>query len=137
MNNRGFSLVELVIVIVILGLMLTLLSPVYTKFIFKSQASTDVHNMQEIKTAVEVFYAENGVDGTDEFILEQSDDNIIITSSDKDEILESAGYGSEISLKSSRWQNVYMKYTPSSNEWIIEGTNSLDEELYDLSTMAQ
>ena len=137
MNNRGFSLVELVIVIAILGLMLTLLAPMYTKYIFTSQASTDVQNLQQIKTAVEVYYSENSPQSAGKFVVEIEDDNFKITSADKDKIISNAGLTEPIKMKSKMWNDFKMEYDPASNEWSITGKNSVDTEKYDLSNMTQ
>ena len=55
-NNKGFTLVELVIVIAILAILVGLLAPQYTKYVEKSRKSADANNLEEIvkafKTAV-------------------------------------------------------------------------------------
>lgn len=63
-NNKGFTLVELVIVIAILALLVGLLAPQYTKYIEKSRKSADASNMDEIIKAIEVHYVEQGVNST-------------------------------------------------------------------------
>lgn len=54
-NNKGFTLVELVIVIAILALLVGLLAPQYTKYVERSKKSADVNNMDELIKAVEVY----------------------------------------------------------------------------------
>lgn len=63
-NNKGFTLVELVIVIAILAILVGLLAPQYTKYIEKSRKSADASNMDEIIKAIEVHYVEQGVNST-------------------------------------------------------------------------
>lgn len=58
-NNKGFTLVELVIVIAILAILVGLLAPQYTKYIEKSKKSADVNNMDELVKAVEVYVIDN------------------------------------------------------------------------------
>lgn len=54
-NNKGFTLVELVIVVAILAILVGLLAPQYAKYIEKSRQSADVNNMEELVKAIEVY----------------------------------------------------------------------------------
>lgn len=58
-DNKGFTLVELVIVIAILAILVGLLAPQYTKYVEKSKKSADVNNMDELIKAVEVYVIDN------------------------------------------------------------------------------
>ena len=60
-NNKGFTLVELVIVIAILAILVGLLAPQYTKYVEKSKKSADVNNMDELIKAVEVYVIDNAI----------------------------------------------------------------------------
>ena len=61
-ENKGFTLVELVIVIAILAILVGVLAPQYTKYVEKSRKSADVNNMDEIVRAIEVYYVDQGSD---------------------------------------------------------------------------
>lgn len=50
--NKGFSMVELIIVIAIMAILAGALAPALIKYINKSRLSTDVSNAQTIATAV-------------------------------------------------------------------------------------
>ena len=55
MNNKGFSLVELIIVIAIMAILIVVLAPQYLKFVERSRNSTDLQNATEIVTALQVY----------------------------------------------------------------------------------
>ena len=57
-NNKGFTLVELVIVVAILAILVGLLAPQYTKYVEKSRKSADASNMDEMVKAVQVYAAD-------------------------------------------------------------------------------
>ena len=59
-DNKGFTLVELVIVVAILAILVGILAPQYTKYVEKSRQSADAANMDEMVKAVEV-YAADGI----------------------------------------------------------------------------
>ena len=57
-DNKGFTLVELVVVIAILAILVGLLAPQYTKYVEKARKSSDASNLENMVRAVEVAIAE-------------------------------------------------------------------------------
>lgn len=57
-DNKGFTLVELVIVVAILAILVGLLAPQYTKYVEKTRKAADVSNMDEMVKAVQVYAAD-------------------------------------------------------------------------------
>lgn len=53
-DNKGFTLVELVVVIAILAILVGLLAPQYTKYVEKSRKSADATNVENVVTAIKV-----------------------------------------------------------------------------------
>ena len=67
MNNKGFSLVELIIVIAIMAILVGVLAPQFIKYVERSRVSTDMQNAQAIRTAIEAYVADAGSsDDTDD-----------------------------------------------------------------------
>lgn len=58
MNNKGFSLVELIIVIAIMAVLVVVLAPQYLKYVERSRNATDLQNARAIVTACQVWGAD-------------------------------------------------------------------------------
>ena len=57
-DNKGFTLVELVIVVAILAILVGLLAPQYTKYVERSRKAADASNMDEMVRAVQIWAAD-------------------------------------------------------------------------------
>lgn len=57
-DNKGFTLVELVIVVAILAILVGLLAPQYTKYVEKTRKAADASNMDEMVKVVKVYAAD-------------------------------------------------------------------------------
>lgn len=100
-NNKGFSLVELIVVIAIMAVLVGVLAPQFIQYVERSRISTDIQNMDQIKTAVEVYCTEND-DLNGKSLLSGTNVN-----NDFKEALENAGIKTEkVKLKSSKWSGV-------------------------------
>lgn len=58
MNNKGFSLVELIIVIAIMAILIVVLAPQYLRYVERSRNSTDMQNARTLMTAAETWVAD-------------------------------------------------------------------------------
>ncbi len=57
-NNKGFSLVELIIVIAIMAVLIGVLAPQFIKYVEKSKQSKDITNLDSCVEAVKIYYAD-------------------------------------------------------------------------------
>ena len=108
-DNKGFSLIELIVVIAIMAILVGALAPQYMKFVERSRKSTDIQNVAAIKSALEIYAADPMVATADAL----STGTVTITTTEAavstsnatgngNKALAAAGI-SNIVLKSSKW----------------------------------
>lgn len=82
MNDKGFSLVELIIVIAIMAILIVVLAPQYLKYVERSRNSTDLQNAVSLRTAIETYAADPQADTpfqkNDEFNITVTSANLSI-----------------------------------------------------------
>jgi len=61
LNNKGFTLVELIVVIAILGVLAAVLAPQYIQYVEKSKDSKDISTAAAIEQAVNVLCADGTI----------------------------------------------------------------------------
>lgn len=88
LNNKGFSLVELIIVIAIMAVLIGVLAPQYLKYVEKSRVSADSDQIDTFISAVEIYSAANGVVTGD---ISLADTGIVTPSTDVVTALGDAG----------------------------------------------
>ncbi len=105
-NNKGFSLVELIVVIAIMAVLVGVLAPQFIKYVEKSRISTDIQNVDQVKTAVEVWCTENEKTGT-VFTLNSGSTSATVESAFQPAMAQ-AGLDNTIKFKSSKWSGITM-----------------------------
>lgn len=62
-NNKGFSLVELIVVVLIIAIIAVALAPQVMKYVGKARTGTEANNIATIKSAVQAAVADYQADG--------------------------------------------------------------------------
>ena len=119
-DNKGFTLVELVIVVAILAILVGILAPQYTKYVEKSRKAADASNLENLVTAFKTVASDGSEDhvDADEYTITISKDGSKIVEKDKfgeinkhnrpgfDKVFGSfvgENWKSDIKLKSKKW----------------------------------
>ena len=126
MNNTGFSLVELIIVIAIMAILIVVLAPQYLKYVEKSRNSTDLQNAVEIVTALQVYAGDpdSTVDPADGSITIGTADQTLNTSTFVGAALNEAGLLDNAGVLHTRRQSktAWQDYKIA---WKVENNGSL------------
>ena len=111
LTNKGFSLVELIIVIAIMAVLVGVLAPQFLKYVERSRKSTDCQNAASIVTALQTYAVDPMVttnklaDGATVVLKSGATagvDDTDICSGNANAALKAAGI-TEVGLKSSEW----------------------------------
>lgn len=107
-NNKGFSLVELIVVIAIMAVLVGVLAPQLMKYVEKSREATDIQNCDSIASALKAYYADKE-DQTDDVTINVTSTGVSETS---DTAVKDAGMV-KTKLKGKNWSNIAIKYKPA------------------------
>ena len=101
MKNKGFSLVELIVVIAIMAILVGVAVPVYSSYVEKAQKASDIQMVDEIKHALQVYYASNPTDFEGGYIVLKPDGSFV--SDTLETVIEQTFGGTELTLSYAGW----------------------------------
>ena len=123
MNNKGFSLVELIIVIAIMAVLVGVIAPAYLRYVEKSRKSADVQAIDAVMSAMEAAAIDPSLDfstvNTMTVILSESGLSINHNGvDDKDKVEEEL----EETLGDYKLKGTWVTGENATNQIVIEGT---------------
>ena len=107
-NNKGFSLVELIVVIAIMAVLVGVLAPQLMKYVEKSREATDIQNCDSIASALKAYYADKE-DQTADVTINVTKNGVTETT---DPAVKDAGMV-KTKLKGKNWTKIAITYKPA------------------------
>ena len=110
-NNKGFSLVELIVVVAIMAVLVGVLAPAYLKYVEQSREKKDLNNIEEVRHAVEICLADEKVFeevANNDYVTIEADGDVVITTAaaDKTDFTNAltAAVGNKVELISKKYK---------------------------------
>lgn len=126
-NNKGFSLVELIVVIAIMAVLVGVLAPQFMGYVEKSREATDIQNLDSVRTQVEAYCADHeGVTAVTVAIASSGTTaTATVSSGTAPASADIIGTSANTVLKSGRITKLEAAFNVGTNAWsyTIEGTN--------------
>lgn len=97
-KNKGFSLVELIVVIAIMAVLIGVVALTVTRFVEKGRVSADGENIEDVVKAVNVTLSDPDadLDSTLTFTVARSNKDIVVTMSEKLAAAVAENYGGDV-----------------------------------------
>lgn len=124
-DNKGFSLVELIIVVAIMAILVGLLAPQYIKYVEKSRKSADASNLDEMVQAVQVYAADADVSSDDSKSTNLAEGDYTITIKGSGVTTTGDGITTAIESNVPDYTNIKLK----SNKW-GNGSNGITANIH-------
>lgn len=125
-NNKGFSLVELIVVIAIMAVLVGVLAPQLIKYVEKSREATDIQNCDSIASTLKSYYSDKEVTGNIVVTLNGSG----ITASDTSALDDAGINTTNTKLKGKYWSSIQMTFDTSTGTVTYDITEASGKEPY-------
>jgi len=127
-DNKGFSLIELIVVIAIMAILVGALAPQFLKYVESSRQSADIQNAAAIKSAVEAGVAAGDIKSDITLTISGTGDQKIDITGTEATALSSNGIGTSVNLKSKGWHAQQLAvYSATNYTWSVTDNENTKE----------
>ena len=138
MGNKGFSLVELIVVIAIMAVLVGVLAPQFLRYVEKSRQDGDITSIQQVMTAINTGVSDGKVKGDVTITISGADLSVAAsgTGATLGDALTDSGLSTSMKLKSSGWPvGTEIKYVAADSKWTIPPVANTKKPNTSLSTL--
>lgn len=107
-NNKGFSLVELIVVIAIMAVLVGVLAPQLIKYVEKSREATDIQNCDSIASTLKSYYSDKEETATINVTLSGTG-----VAGDTAALSDAGITSNNTKLKGKNWTSIAMAFDPT------------------------
>ena len=140
LNNKGFSLIELIVVIAIMAILVGTLAPQFMKYVESSKQSTDMQAASALRTAIEAYVAENALSSTTPITVSTNGTSLVVKdgtglSKGLEDALAEVGLSGSVVCKSTGWPAGITagSYSLQTYKWTTNETKNKNKPEKDLS----
>lgn len=132
LNNKGFSLVELIIVIAIMAVLIGVLAPQYLKYVEKSRRSSDATTAEQIVSAMNILASDPSVsldlstdysaewDATNKKIVFSTGLTTLTAFTDTIDITKTYKYQSSLFINDTNKVRIELNYDSTNKLWKVD-----------------
>ena len=133
MGNKGFSLVELIVVIAIMAVLVGVLAPQFLRYVEKSRQDGDITSIQQVMTAINTGISDGVVKG--DITITIKNGNELEVTGDVGTAFDDSGISKTMKLKSSGWPNTTIGYSASEAKWDIPSAENTNKPKTNLNVL--
>ncbi|MBR4085023.1 MAG: prepilin-type N-terminal cleavage/methylation domain-containing protein [Lachnospiraceae bacterium] len=135
MNNKGFSLVELIIVVAIMAVLIGVLAPAYLQYVEKSKRTKDCQAVGSIMDACEIVAADVAINWTEALTVSVGSAGVTYNCADTDVVTQMEAIVSDAKITGA-WTSISFEASKGNNGIVTFGTPTGNMNLTEIAKIS-